>query len=209
MRVLPFLFPLVLAACTGGDATAPASTLTDPTVDFGIIPPAGDTDWPDTDADTDADTDSDTDADTDTDVPLDTDTDTGIVDTDTNPPCELTFVVEVRDAAANICGTTLCDSTEAISLVAIAKNTCTVDLVAPGTTDCFAVDYTVEEATAPTADVRTPTPCTGTPVTVTAGQQVEQPLVFEAMVVADYVGKVKFQDTANTVVSSNFTVVAP
>lgn len=220
VRVLPFLIPFVVVACTGGDTANPSSApLADPTVDFGIAPPNVDTDWPETDTDTDADTDSDTDTDTDTDV-VDTDTDvvdtdtgvvdtdTGIVDTDTDtaPPCELTWLVEVRDGAT-ICGTTECTAAEAISVVAIAKNTCTADLTAPGTTDCFAQDYTVEEATTPTADTRTPTPCTGTPVTVTAGQQVEQPLVFEAMIAADYVGKVTFQDTAHTVVSSTFTVV--
>ena len=211
MRVLPFLIPFVVVACTGSDTASPASTpLADPTVEFGISPPVVDTDWPETDADTDSDTDTDTQVDTDTDV-VDTDTgvvdtDTGVVDTDTNPPCELTYVVEVRDGAT-VCGITECTASESLAVVAIAKNTCTADVVAPGTTDCFAQDYSVEENVVPTPDVRTPTPCTGTPVTVTAGQQVEQPLVFGTMALGSYVGKVTFQDTTHTVVTSTFTVL--
>ncbi len=181
-------------------------------MDFGIAPPNVDTDWPATGVDTDTDVvDTDTDVvDTDTDV-VDTDTDvvdtdTGVVDTDTNPPCELTYLVEVRDGAT-VCGVTECTAAESLAVVAIAKNTCTGDLVAPGTTDCFAQDYTIEEVVLPTPDVRTPTPCSGTPVTVTAGQQVEQPFVFGAQAAGAYTGQVTFRDAAGTVVSSTFTVL--
>jgi hypothetical protein len=235
---LALLLPALLVACTDGDLVTPTSTATEPTADFGIITPPVDTDWPDTDvdADTDADADSDTDADTDadtdtdvgdtdtdvqdtdvvdTDVPTDTDvtdtdvTDTDITDTDdTNPPCELTYEVLVRDASSETCLLTACTAAEEISVVAIAKNDCSVAIASPGTTDCIASSYVVEEILLPTADTRSRATCTGTPQMIAAGTQLEQPVSFGTMTANDYVARVTFADTAVTVVSTNF-IVAP